>query len=229
MKRITDGKPEHKPQRRALGPEARTWLIAAGCILVAGFFVIPLMLKNAGGANAVFVMAESERAVPITPEPFSFDVSTPEPLAVADDIPEPTSSIQISEYLQLQLDDDYPSVEHLQTRLMELGYLDSDEPTTEYGSATAAAVSLFQRTLDYEMTGVADIELQENLFSQSAVPYEIKLGDSGSDVEGMQFAVGNVENGIHGNAVFRLKSNERFLGGNAEITVDLPIIISKLI
>ena len=68
-------------------------------------------------------------------------------------------------------------MQNLQTRLMDLGYLDSDEPTTVYGAATAAAVSLFQRTLQYDMNGVADSELQECLFSDQAAAYEYKLGD----------------------------------------------------
>ena len=36
------------------------------------------------------------------------------------------------------------------------------------------------------MDGVATSELQESLFSADAMPYEIKLNDSGSDVESMQ-------------------------------------------
>jgi peptidoglycan hydrolase-like protein with peptidoglycan-binding domain len=69
---------------------------------------------------------------------------------------------------------------------MELGYLDSDEPSTLYNAATTVAVSLFQRTLNCEMDGIATSELQESLFSEDATPYEIKLGDSGADVESMQ-------------------------------------------
>ncbi|NTU77608.1 MAG: hypothetical protein HGA90_07360, partial [Alphaproteobacteria bacterium] len=71
-------------------------------------------------------------------------------------------------------------------RLMELGYLDSDEPTTVYNAATTVAVTLFQRTINAPMDGVATGELQEHLFSTEAKPYEIKLGDSGTDVESMQ-------------------------------------------
>ncbi|MEZ4628471.1 MAG: peptidoglycan-binding domain-containing protein [Eubacteriales bacterium] len=69
---------------------------------------------------------------------------------------------------------------------MELGYLDSDEPTTVFNAATTVAVSLFQRTISEPMDGVATGELQEHLFSAEARPYEIKLGDSGTDVESMQ-------------------------------------------
>lgn len=47
-------------------------------------------------------------------------------------------------------------------------------------------MALFQRTLDLEMTGVADSALQEQLFSDDAASYEMKLGDNGSDVRGMQ-------------------------------------------
>ena len=48
------------------------------------------------------------------------------------------------------------------------------------------AVALFQRTLSYDMNGIADSDLQEQLYSDAAAPYEMKLGDSGPDVESMQ-------------------------------------------
>lgn len=185
MKRLGDGSPLPKTPRRKLDPQARTWLIALAGVAATGLALVPLVAGNARGANAVYITARSEAAVFDTPAPYALTVATPTPTP-AGNTPTPTNAIQISEYLQLQLDDDYPTVEHLQTRLMDLGYLDSDEPTTVYGTATAAAVALFQRTLAQEQTGVADIELQEHLFSGDAVAYETRLGDSGSDIEGMQ-------------------------------------------
>lgn len=95
-------------------------------------------------------------------------------------------SMHISNYTLLKLNDSYPAVETLHERLIELGYLESDEPTTVFSESTAAAVSLFQRTMNIAQTGIADSELQECLFSADAVSYETKNGDTGADIKSMQ-------------------------------------------
>jgi len=186
--RLTSGKNDTGGKTRLFSPAARTWIltIVFGCAVA--FVVIPFAVKRFSGANSVYVAAaDASLIVTPTPIPFEADVlapvcadCTPEPSA------EPTPGMQVSEYTILRENDDYPTVMQLQTRLMELGYLDSDEPTTVFNSATSVAVSLFQRTLDCEMDGVASSELQESLFSDDAIPYEMKLGDSGTDVESMQ-------------------------------------------
>jgi cell wall-associated NlpC family hydrolase len=167
---------------------ARTWILVLVGVCAVTFVFIPLMMSSRSGANAVYVAAARADYM-ITPTPIPFeaevlapacDVFTPEPTA------EPTSGMQVSNYTILKENDNYPTVQQLQARLVELGYLDSDEPTTVYNAATTAAVSLFQRTLNVSMDGVATSELQECLFSADAMPYEIKLDDSGSDVESMQ-------------------------------------------
>ncbi len=189
-RRLTEGRDHARRFSKRVFPQsARTWILSIiGACLVA-FVIIPVGVSRLSGANAVAVSANAltEDEPSATPIPFDSSVfsamtepATPQPSA------EPTPGVHVSQYTLLQENDDYPTVEKLQLRLMELGYLDSDEPSTVYNSATTVAVSLFQRTLDYDMDGIADSELQESLFSDDATPYEIKLGDSGSDVESMQ-------------------------------------------
>ncbi|PKM40484.1 MAG: hypothetical protein CVV04_04620 [Firmicutes bacterium HGW-Firmicutes-9] len=153
------------------------------------FLVLPLAINYFSGANAVALTAERivREATP-TPIPFSADVLAPTSCALdtPNPLPEETPGVMVSQFTLLQENDDYPTVSQLQNRLMELGYLDSDEPTTVFNAATTVAVSLFQRTISKPMDGVATGELQEHLFSAEAKPYEIKLGDSGTDVESMQ-------------------------------------------
>jgi cell wall-associated NlpC family hydrolase len=181
--------PAGKKQKKLFPSSARIWIltIAGGCVIA--FFAIPLLSNRFSGANAVAMEAERiVRAITPTPIPFSADVLAP---AVSTDYPpEPTqqtnAGVLVSQFTILQENDNYPTVSQLQTRLMELGYLDSDEPSTIYNQATTVAVSLFQRTIEEPMNGVATSELQEHLFSAEAKPYEIKLGDSGTDVESMQ-------------------------------------------
>ena len=153
------------------------------------FLILPLAINHFSGANSVAL--EAERVVlEATPTPIPFSAEALAPTSCALDTPNPsmnaTPGVQVSQFTLLQENDDYPTVSQLQNRLMELGYLDSDEPTTVFNAATSVAVSLFQRTIDENMDGVATGELQEHLFSTEAKPYEIKLGDSGTDVESMQ-------------------------------------------
>ena len=181
--------PSGKKQKRVFPSSARTWIltIAGGCIIA--FVLIPLAVNRYSGANAVALVAQQE-VREITPSPIPFNAEVLAPESCASNTPEPqpesTDGIQVSQYNILQENDNYPTVSQLQTRLMELGYLDSDEPSTVYNKATTVAVSLFQRTVEETMDGVATSELQERLFSAEAKPYEIKLGDSGTDVESMQ-------------------------------------------
>lgn len=181
--------PSGKPNKHIFPSSARTWIltIAGGCLIA--FLVLPLAINYFSGANAVALTAERivREATP-TPIPFSADVLAPTSCALDTPNPQPeeTPGVMVSQFALLQENDDYPTVSQLQNRLMELGYLDSDEPTTVFNAATTVAVSLFQRTISKPMDGVATGELQEHLFSAEARPYEIKLGDSGTDVESMQ-------------------------------------------
>ncbi|MEG1755081.1 MAG: peptidoglycan-binding protein, partial [Clostridia bacterium] len=188
INQIENGKNNRKAcGKRLFSRRARTWILAVVSVCVFSFVLLPLLFDRASGANAVFIMAHQDEIRSLeTPVPFTLEERARSVEAFADMTPEPTSEIQVSQYSILQEDDDYPTVQNLQTRLMELGYLDSDEPSTVYGHATTVAVSLFQRTLSYNMDGIADSELQEHLFSSNAISYEMKLGDSGSDVESMQ-------------------------------------------
>ncbi len=181
--------PGKKRAGRLFTPAARTWVLTILSAAVVGFVLIPLAVNHFSGANAVYVAVAQRGELAATPTPIPFEAAALAPVC-ADVSPEPsaepTAGALVSQYTVLQENDDYPTVEQLQTRLMELGYLDSDEPSTYYNSATTVAVSLFQRTIDDDMDGIATSELQEYLFSDAATPYEIKLGDSGTDVESMQ-------------------------------------------
>ncbi len=74
----------------------------------------------------------------------------------------------------------------LQERLIELNYMDSDDPTGYYGSVTAEAVGFFQRKHDLPRDGVAGAETQALLFSDEAKPYTVTLEATGPDVENIQ-------------------------------------------
>lgn len=72
-------------------------------------------------------------------------------------------------YETLQQGDQNEDVLKLQTRLDELGYLDT-EYDGHYGEYTAGCVSEFQKVNGLEETGIADAETQRKLYAKSAKP-----------------------------------------------------------
>lgn len=95
--------------------------------------------------------------------------------------PEPTA-----QYATLKKHDKSEAVTTLQHRLMELGYLDIDEPTNYFGSSTETALILFQRQHELKQDGVAGNETQTILFSDAAEKYCLKEGADGQDVKALQ-------------------------------------------
>ncbi|MBQ7754135.1 MAG: peptidoglycan-binding protein, partial [Clostridia bacterium] len=118
---------------------------------------------------------EPEEEPEPTPEP-TFEPEeepTPEPSEEPEDEPvEETPEIvepeETPQYAQLKKHDKSDAVTTLQYRLMELGYLDIDEPTNYFGSSTESALILFQRQHDLKQDGVAGNETQLLLYSDSA-------------------------------------------------------------
>ena len=102
-------------------------------------------------------------------------------VTVPEEEPEPTP-----EPLVLKKHDESPEVMDLQLRLIKLGYLEIDEPTEYYGSATEYAVKLFQRQHDLGMDGVAGTQTLELLYSKDAQKYTLKEGAEGRDVKMLQ-------------------------------------------
>ncbi len=77
------------------------------------------------------------------------------------------SSLNASGYAELTDGDSGSSVAQLETRLLELGYLDSI-PSINFSSATAEAVKRFQAACGMTQTGKADVGLQRLLYSDNA-------------------------------------------------------------
>ena len=79
-----------------------------------------------------------------------------------------------------------PIVIRLQEKLMKLGYMDNDEPTQYYGTATTEAVKYFQRQIGVPQDGVVGTETWDKLFSSDTPFYSVKNGDSGNDIVQIQ-------------------------------------------
>lgn len=110
----------------------------------------------------------------VTPTPTPTPTSTPTPTPTP--TPDPT----------LRRNDENERVQELQERLMDLNYLDLDESTQFYGTATEYAIELFQRQHDLTQDGVAGPQTLDLLYSSEAKKYTLLEGTRGNDVDSLQ-------------------------------------------
>lgn len=80
----------------------------------------------------------------------------------------------------------HPIVAELQQRLMDLGFMDNDEPTEYYGRITQAAVIAFQRQNDLSKDGIVGPATLEAIMSPDAKYYAVSNGDEGDDIRRIQ-------------------------------------------
>lgn len=81
---------------------------------------------------------------------------------------------------------EHPFVATLQERLMELGFMENDEPTSFFGPVTASAIKIYQRQNNLVQDGVVGPETLAILLSSEAKYYAVSLGISGDDVKRIQ-------------------------------------------
>lgn len=152
-------------------------------------------LLHAQQGAAIFSMrAVSAEALPsASPSPFPVPEAAAEPVHIspADDTPtempeESPVPTTAPEPQVLMPGSDDPLIAEVQLRLMELGYMEKDEPTTYYGYGTEYALQLFQRKHALQIDGLLGEQTMAALFSDEARPYTVKMGDRGTDVKSIQ-------------------------------------------
>ncbi len=134
-------------------------------------------------APATQTPAETQDTAEATPTPAADNAADAE----ASEEPQETATPSAEpEALELQYGDDSEKVAQIQQRLMELGYMEQDEPTEHFGSATRLGVQLFQRKHELEIDGIVGQTTWDLLFSDQAKKYSVSVGESGTDVEELQ-------------------------------------------
>lgn len=82
----------------------------------------------------------------------------------------------------LRLGEEHPIVTQLQERLMELGFMDHDEPTPYFGTQTERAVKIFQRQHGLIQDGIVGSSTYDAIMSPEAKYYAVQKGDEGDDI-----------------------------------------------
>lgn len=77
-------------------------------------------------------------------------------------------------------------VKKLQQRLMDLGFMDNDEPTDYYGEVTQSAVKIYQRQNKLAQDGIIGPDTLEAILSPDAKYYAAQKGDEGTDITRIQ-------------------------------------------
>ncbi len=95
-------------------------------------------------------------------------------------------------FSSLSLGDTGDNVVLLQERLLALEYYDYDTVTGYFGPITEEAVKKFQNCAGLESSGIADLDTLNALFSDSASPYTMSSGDSGSGVQKLQIRLADL-------------------------------------
>lgn len=172
---------------QSLGKPVQKAVTAICLIAVAGLILASIIsgqakrtasldLDNLDVQAEASALAEMETPIPEeTPEP----EETPAPT----DAPTPTPAPFSKSY---EKGDDGEIIADIQLRLMELGYMDSDEPTEHFGSITEEALTTFQKHNGLTADGVLREATYEVLFSDNAKEYVMQSGDESEHVESVQ-------------------------------------------
>ena len=86
----------------------------------------------------------------------------------------------------IRVGDRHSAVVNLQSRLMELGFMDSDEPTDYYGTQTERAVKIFQRQNKLAMDGIVGSATYDAIMDPAAKYYAVRKADEGDDISQLQ-------------------------------------------
>ena len=77
-------------------------------------------------------------------------------------------------------------VTDIQGKLMALGFMAEDKPTSYYGSSTTDAIKSFERQLGFEQDGICNLKLYKILMSSNAPSYVAMRHYSGEDIRLLQ-------------------------------------------
>lgn len=170
--------------------------VLSGGLMGAAALIVAIMIVCVNGARSAKASADNDgsRMPASAPDAVQGLMVVPEPTPTFAPEPtlEPTPTPTPDPTLRRGMERD--DVEPLQRRLIELGFMELDEPTRKFGPATENAVRLFQRQVNF--TDTIDVQLQEDgiageqtlalLYSQDAPKYIVKYGMQGDDITEMQ-------------------------------------------
>lgn len=154
---------------------------------VAGVFTMSAVLGGCAAKDPITPVREASpseatviQAVPETIAPLGLNGQV---LPGLNDIDLPDAE-PAPEYLRIGVR--HEIVKKLQQRLMDLGFMDNDEPTDYYGEMTQQAVKHFQRQNELPMDGIVGNTTWDAIMSPDAKYYAVSKGTEGDDIQRIQ-------------------------------------------
>lgn len=144
-------------------------IASAAVILVALAVALPLLLT---AEKPQLASAQGDKLPPL---PDKTQAVAPVTLAVP-----AYAQLSVSKGIQADV------VADMQVRLMELGYMDDDDPDGIFSEVTVLAIEHFQEQHSLPVTGTVDDATKTLLFSAEAQEYVIAMGTRNTDVEELQ-------------------------------------------
>lgn len=156
-------------------------VVAAG--ILAGCGAQPATVSETESTEAAIVLAEETLAQTAVDETI-MALSPDGPILPSVAGVDAEYSEPIPDYLRVGME--HPVVAKLQQRLMDLGFMDNDEPTDYYGEVTQSAVKVYQRQNKLAQDGVVGPETLAAILSPDAKYYAAQHGDAGDDISRIQ-------------------------------------------
>ncbi|MDR2514253.1 MAG: peptidoglycan-binding protein [Christensenellaceae bacterium] len=173
-------------------PAYEKWLQPKALIALGlGFFLlitVPITVLAVNGSRNRAADAQTQGYSNLSGEgalPSFTPVPPPEPSPTPSPSPSPTPEPHPSNMV-LQKGIDAPVIIEIQARLMELGYMEADEPISSFGPMTEEAIRHFQRQHSLAEDGKIGMETYTLLMSDQATKYTVFLGADGTDVSELQ-------------------------------------------
>ena len=154
----------------------RFFIIVGGC---AACIIIVIVLSVTLTQGAAPSVAHNNPGSDSGTTPSANATATPIPVRASVVMPVYTA-VSISEGMQANV------IKTLQSRLMELDYMDTDEPGNIFDDTTKTAVEHFQTQYSITVTGIIDSLTYDLLMSEGAQYYVISIGTENTDVEELQ-------------------------------------------
>ncbi len=164
----------------------RFWPGLAGLCLMGAVFLAGCSAETGGGLEPE--TETTEEAIVLMEETMPQTAADETVMALSPDGPLLPSVAGVdAEYTEpipdyLRVGEQHPVVAKLQQRLMDLGFMDYDEPTDYYGEVTQSAVKIYQRQNKLAQDGVIGPETLDAILSPDAKYYAAQNGDQGDDI-----------------------------------------------
>ena len=129
--------------------------------------------------SSISIELETEK----NPEPVKILTIGEEPIPVLPDLPVLDEN-PVPEYLRNGVE--HPIIASLQQRLMDLGFMDNDEPTQYFGNMTESAVKTFNGRISWRRMALSARRRWKAIMAPSAKYYAVSKDVDGDDIKRIQ-------------------------------------------